>query len=70
MLTITSCNLEVTALITSFFHCKILLQKFFSKMKPNRVKQPKKMKHCLKHKMKCLKHKMFSPRNSRGCEIQ
>ena len=42
---ITSCTVEVTLLITSFFHCKILLKNFFSNMKPNSVKQPKKRKH-------------------------
>ena len=33
------------SMITSFFHCKILLRKCFSKVKPNRVKQPKKKKY-------------------------
>ena len=32
------------SMITPFFHCKILLRKCFSKVKPNRVKQHKKKK--------------------------
>ena len=38
------CWVEVTSLILPFFYCKILLRKFFIKMKPYSVKQPKKKK--------------------------
>ena len=35
---ITTFTVKVRALISSFFHCNILLREFFSKTKPNRVK--------------------------------